>query len=125
MSAFTENIAIRPDIKTNTWVVDRDLEYHIGHEESEEKVIVPAWFVFDWASVPSIFWWFIQKVEPRTLSAAAVHDYLYTKWRAYSRKCTDYIFYESLLVCWVPKFKAYIMWLWVRAGWRLYRDNII
>jgi len=72
-----------------------------------------------------IFWMFIQRVEPKTLSAACLHDYLYTDWRRYTLKKTDEIFLESLLVSWVNKYKAIIMYIWVRLWWWIYWNSFI
>ena len=125
MSRFTENVHIQPLPKENLWVVTKDLEYHVGDEMSDDIVIVPAWYKFDGASVPMMFGMFLQRVEPKTLNAAAVHDWLYTWWRKYTRGKTDYIFFEALVVSGVSPIKAIIMWLWVALGWWLYRDKRI
>lgn len=118
MSSFTENVSIQPLPKMNLWVTSKPFRYHIGGIESNEIVEVPAWYVFDGASVPMVFGWLIQRVEPRSISAACVHDYLYTDGRRYTRWKTDCIFYESLIVSWVGRVKATLMRLWVFLwGW--------
>ena len=111
MSSFTENVFIQPLPKMNLWSTTKPFRYHVGSIESNEIVEVPVGYVFDGASVPIMFGWFVQRVEPKTISAAAVHDYLYTDGRRYTRWKTDWIFYESLLVSGVSRPKAFLMWL--------------
>lgn len=125
MSSFTENVNISPLPKENKRITTKPFVYHIGKEESNEVVVIPTWYVFDGASVPMVFGCFIQRVEPRTISAACLHDYLYTEWRRYSLIKTDLIFYESLIASWVCKIKAFIMYIWVFLGWWLYWYKIL
>lgn len=118
MSSFTENVSIQPLPKTNKWVTTKSFRYYVGVEWSDEYVDVPEGFEFDGASVPMVFGMLIQRVEPKTLSAACLHDYLYTEGRRYSRAKTDWIFFESLIVSWVNKCKAIVMYIGVRLwGW--------
>ena len=125
MSKFTENVCISPLPKANLWMTTAPLVYHVWDEHSTEIITVPAWYEFDWASVPMIFGPLIQRVEPKTISPACVHDWLYTQWRRYTQKKSDQIFYEALIASWVPTIKAYIMYIGVRLGWRLYRYKLI
>ncbi len=120
MSSFTQNVSIQPLPKSNKWITTQWFRYYVGFEWSDEYIDVPVGYEFDWASVPMVFGMFIQRVEPKTLSASCLHDYLYTQWRRYTLKRTDEIFLESLLVSWVNKYKAIIMYLWVRLWGRLY-----
>jgi hypothetical protein len=119
MSAFTQFTSIQPLPKEKKWITTAPLTYRVGSEYSNEIITVPAWYEFDWASVPMLFWWFLQRVEPDTIAAACLHDYLYTEWRIYTLRETDYIFLEALC-CTTNRLKAYIMWLWVRMWGRLY-----
>ena len=125
MSSFTDNVSIQPLPKSNKRITTQWFRYYVWVEWSNEYIDVPVGYVFDWASVPMIFWIFIQRVEPKTLSAACLHDYLYTEWRRYTLKKTDRIFYESLLVSWVNKYKAMLMYIWVRLWWWVYRYKFI
>jgi len=119
MSSFTENTSIQPLPKSNKWCTVKPFTYYLYYEWGE-GITVPAWYEFDWASVPMVFWMFIQRVEPKTISAACLHDYLYTIGRRYSLAQTDKIFYESLVVSWVNKIKAMLMYIWVRLWGRYY-----
>lgn len=124
MSAFTQFTSIQPLPKANKRITTAPLVYRVGSEDSDEIITVPTGFEFDGASVPMIFWRLIQRVEPQTISAACVHDYLYTEGRRYTLAKTDYIFYEALC-CTTSKRKALIMRLWVRLWGRLYWYKII
>lgn len=125
MSSFTDNVAIQPLPKSNKRITTKWFRYYVWVEWSDEYIDVPVWYEFDWASVPMVFWMFIQRVEPKTLSAACLHDYLYTEWRRYTLKKTDRIFFESLLVSWVNKYKAMLMYLGVKLWWWIYWNSFI
>ena len=66
-----------------TWIVVTPLEYRIG--DTADKIVVPAGFVTDLASVPSAFWGPPLFLTPagQYSRAAIIHDYLY-----WSQKCT-------------------------------------
>ena len=125
MSKFTENVYIAPLPKANRWITTAQLRYHVGSENSGEVIEVPVWFEFDGASVPMVFGWFIQRVEPKTISPACIHDWLYTEGRRYTQKKSDQIFYEALRASWVGRLKDYLMYIWVRLWGRIYRYKFI
>lgn len=120
MSSFTQFTSIQPLPKSNKRITTQWFRYYVWVEWSDEYIDVPPKYEFDWASVPMVFWMFIQRVEPQTISAACLHDYLYTTGRRYSLAKTDKIFYESLIVSWVNKIKAMLMYIWVRLWGRYY-----
>ena len=123
MSSFTENTYIAPLPKDNKRKTTKDFTYYVWEEIEKDIIVVKKWFVFDWASVPYIFWWFWQKVEPKTIWPACLHDWLYI-WKPRSKKEADDIFYESLRVMKVNVIKSALYYLWVRLfGWR-YRYKI-
>lgn len=124
MSAFTTFTSIQPLPKAKKRITTAPLTYCVGSEDSDEIITVPAGYEFDGASVPMIFGWFIQRVEPDTIAAACIHDYLYTDGRRYTLARSDYIFFEALM-CTTSKRKAFIMWLWVRMWGRLYWYKLI
>lgn len=118
MSSFTENIHIAPLPKLNLWITTKAFTYYVWSEDSDEAIEVPADFVFDGTTAPKWLWWFIQKVEPRTINPTCLHDYLYKEWRRYSKTKTEAIFYEALIACGVSKGLAFTMRLWVTIfGW--------
>jgi hypothetical protein len=105
MSSFTKHTSISPTDNgiriTTEW-----FRYYIGEEGSFHFVDIPAWFEFDGASVPSILWMFIQRVEPDTIMSACLHDWLYIhkeKEDESNRIATDLIFLESLIVYNIPR----------------------
>ena len=120
MSSFTDNVHIAPLPKENLWVTTKAFTYYIWHEWSDEFVTVPEAFIFDGTTVPKRAWRFIQKVEPRTLSASALHDWLYTEGRQFSKWKTEGIFIEALVVSGCPEWKAWIMRCGVTLFWWWY-----
>jgi hypothetical protein len=80
------------------------------------QIDVPAGFISDFASVPRVpivFEMFGGDIGDDP--AAALHDYLYST-RKYPRETCDAIFKEALRACGVSAWRAYAMWLGVRAG---------
>lgn len=113
MSSFTKHTGIAPT-DNGTWITTEWFRYYVWELNSNDYIDVPTWFEFDGATVPSIFWMFIQKVEPDTIMSACLHDYLYIHRREYGLIKSDQIFLESLIVKNIPhliKNKQYITWL--------------
>ena len=137
MSAFTKFAWIRPLIESNLRELDDDLTYDVFYEWSWYTVVVPKWFIFDWASVPEQLWRAIQKVEPKTILWACLHDRWYWDGRdqitiLFDRAKKDwiisndmkmryfvdwFIFYEPMIITNCNKYKAIIMRLWVHLFW--------
>src|SRR3990167_8914963 len=104
------------------WELVAPLEYHVGNENSNEIIIIPAGFKTDLASTPR----FIQALLPqneRYAIAAALHDFLYTNKgklsnKTYTRKESDLIFLEAMKVLNVPLWKRQLMFGAVMTfGW--------
>jgi hypothetical protein len=68
---------------SQNWIVLAPLVYTIG--ATSDRIVVPAGFVTDLASIPSEFWGAPLKLTPtgQYSRAAIIHDYLY-----WSQKCT-------------------------------------
>src|SRR5450755_1916345 len=66
-----------------TWIVVTPLTYRIG--DTTDKIVVPAGFVTDLASIPSAFWGPPLFMTPagQYSRASIIHDYLY-----WTQKCT-------------------------------------
>lgn len=123
MSSFTEEILLS-ELASNwrLWRIERDFTYDVGALGSGRRIVVPAGFLTDGASVPKIFW----SVLPcwGTYSRAAiVHDYLC--WRLHqgaphaeapTRRAADAVFYEAMLVAGTGPLTARILWAGVRVG---------
>ena len=112
MSSFTDSLYVRK-ISARTWEVTRAFEYHVGKEGSGEVITVLEGFITDFASVPR-FLWVLFPPDGKYTQAAVLHDRLYAN-PLYTRKKSDYIFYEAMGVLGVPKWKKWIMWKFVHA----------
>jgi len=110
MSSFTKHTAISPT-ENGKWMTTEWFRYYVGTEYSGNYIDVPAWFEFDWASVPSIFGIFIQKVESDTITSACLHDYIYLYRRDYWLIEANRIFLESLLIKNIPYLIAQRMYM--------------
>lgn len=138
MSSFTNHTSIAPTEEIGKRINTESFRYYVWEDWSDEYIDVPAWYIFDWASIPNILMWilwfflwmfysvwyflllivaiWIQKVETDTIPNSCLHDYMYTHYRKYGRIKTDLIFFQSLLVYNIPKLlkqkryiKAFVM----------------
>lgn len=82
------------------------------------KWTIPANYRTDFASVPTLFHWFIWPYDPKVAIPAIVHDYLLEK-RKYERSFCDKIFYKKMLDFGMPTYKAYIAYICVLIYWKL------
>jgi hypothetical protein len=97
-----------------------------------ERLLVPAGFETDLASVPRGLWWLVAPFELGTV-APVVHDYLYRHggrpvvgWLPprpwYSRAAVDLLFLEIMEATGVPEWRRRTAYAGVRAfGWRHWR----
>ena len=123
MSSFTTPLIVSPMPDGRTWKLQRAFKYHIGSKYNKQIISVPAGFLTDFASVPWLFWTFIPSWG-RYGKAAVVHDRLYHT-KQYSRRMSDLIFYEAMLVSGTPKWKAKAMYLAVRwCGWLAWKNVV-
>lgn len=93
-----------------------ELTENLVYELDENRIfIVPKGFKTDFASIPRIFWAIITPLGKHTLPAV-LHDFLYTEGykMGISRKEADKIFYNAMIVSFVNRFTANIMWACVR-----------
>lgn len=140
-SPFTAALRISSlDADCRVWRLDEPLVYEVGSLGSGRRIIVPAGFVTDGASIPRV----LQGVLPawgRWSRAAVIHDYLCRMLELESvradlcgrrqrqdaaalRAQADAIFHEALIVSGVSRPLAYVMWLAVRASsrWPILRE---
>lgn len=116
MSSFTVPLDIRLTANGRCGILLAEFEYHVGSEESQDVVRVPAGFETDFASTP-VFAWIIFPPWGRYSKAAVIHDYLYQTGER-TRKEADEIFREAMCVLGVPKWQCTIMFVAVRCfGW--------
>lgn len=90
-----------------------DLEYEIPG--SGEKIIVPAGFVTDYASIPLSARQYFEAGGQAYQYPAIVHDWLYWS-QTKSREEADRIFDEAMKDCEVGDVKRNTIWAAVRAG---------
>lgn len=75
-----------------TWVLEDEAVW----QDSTHKVVVPAGFMTDFASIPWLFrWWQTGGTGPQRI-AAYFHDYLYSSQDEINRKQSDWIFREVM-----------------------------
>lgn len=110
MSSFTTPL-IYENLNGRKLRIVEAFEYHVGEENSGERIRVPAGFVCDGQSYPRLLW-FIDTPQGKGAKAGIIHDYLY--WLngrpvpetgiCYDRKASDKIFREALKVSGVNAF---------------------
>ena len=112
-----ERLKISP-IWRNKWVLLEDFTYYTIAKWEWEEINIPKWFIFDWASIPRIFYIIGTPMATDTLIAAVIHDYLY-KTQIKTRQESDDLFYNVMKLCKVFILKRVIYYLWVRIWWWL------
>ena len=92
-----------------------DAEFPYCDVETGKVIVVPRWYVTDFASVP---WYGQAFIDPQgpTARAAIVHDWLYTIGEPGKRQEADDIFLRAMLKYGVPPFQANIAYKAVRLG---------
>ena len=84
------------------------------------KIVVPAGFITDLASVPWFARWYVSRDGNHT-RAAVIHDYLYARsseasFPDISRRTADRVFLEALRVCGLRPTLARVLYSAVRIG---------
>jgi hypothetical protein len=101
--------------KPEQWILTEDCVYlsdYLWPEGNPIKVVVPAGFVTDLASIPRfppLLRFFIIK-NGRHRAAAIVHDYLCRLKLDFSRVMADKIFLEAMRLQGVPKMRSRLMY---------------
>lgn len=92
---------------THRWI-DPGFEYYLSGDNQTEKVIIPRGYLSDGASVPKMLQWLIP-VWGKHGQCAVVHDRLCETWatnmRPLDRKAVDKIFFESMRVAKVNRWR--------------------
>lgn len=115
------------DERRNLWRLDSELRYFDA--ELEEMLVAPEGFVTNFATlyisvcgrpvrIPFAYWLAADLGD----AAATIHDMLYTMQPAgFTRADADGVFFRALLDCNVPAWRAFLMWIAVRAfGWTIW-----
>jgi len=101
----------------NTWIVQQPLIY----QKINLCIKVPKGFIFDFASVPKLFWNIFPPNGGRYDRAACLHDWLYAT-HIYTKSESDYIFYIAMLDDKTPKWKAKLFYwavkLFGKSAWK-------
>lgn len=110
-------------LEEDNWQLLEDLGY-VQEEPFTASVVVPRGFNTDFASVPRLPLAYLLAGGVGN-AAAVVHDYLYREVpHAFTRDQADEMFYQALLACSVPRWRAWLMWAAVRiAGSGSYREE--
>lgn len=92
-----------------------DAEFPYCDVETGKVIVVPRWYVTDFASVP---WYGQGFVDPQgpTARAAIVHDWLYTIGEPGKRAEADAIFHRAMLKYGVQPFQANVAYKAVQLG---------
>lgn len=119
-----QRVAIAPFDHMGNWILLEDFTYHIWFKWSPETITVPAGFIFNWMSIPRLFWWFAHPMESDTIIASLVHDHCFYT-RKYSLSKSDWIFYDALIACQVNKYKAFVLYRGLRLwSWYVWYKNL-
>ena len=98
------------------WLLLEDLDYYV---EGLGHVTIPKGYMTDFESVPRVpFLFSFAKLV--AVKESVLHDYMYDcMTHKVTRKFADQVFYNAMRRSGVSKFRAYPMYLAVRAfGWR-------
>jgi len=120
-----ESIYARLDISPtwkNEWVLNQDFIYYRWAKGSKNNITIPKDFVFNWASLPRVFYIIGTPMATDTLIWALLHDYAYHK-QTMTRKQADELFNEVMILTKVWTIKRCIYYLGVRIWWWVVRNK--
>lgn len=111
---------VKPFADNRAWVLVEDLTYSIG--STGTKIVIPAGFVTDFASIPKPLWWWFSPHDYYS-KAAVVHDYLYWT-QLCTREQADNLLLIAMQESGVAPVKRKAVYLGVRAGgWAAWEAN--
>ena len=107
-------------IKANwdKWENTQGFRFYHDDDKKWNFDYVPAWFIFDWCSIPICLFW--QKIEPKTLTSCCYHDWLFRD-KPYWFFRSNYLFLVAMRVDWVPTRKKLRYYMWVNMFWWITR----
>jgi hypothetical protein len=117
LSSFTTQLVVKINHKEKRqFEVFIPFKYHVGKYPSREVIEVDVGYKSDFASIPKIFWSILSPIDTYA-KAAILHDWLYFK-GIYTRRKSDRIFNEAMMVLRTKKWKRITLYFFVRAfGW--------
>ena len=95
------------------WCLVEEYKHEVGKVSSGLFVTVPDGFVTDLASIPSWLQWLINPFDPKSNTAAVVHDYLLVE--QYEQRFAAAEFYRRLTLDGFGKVKKFLFFLAVLA----------
>lgn len=101
------------ELGEDRWMLNTPLPYQ--SDVLHHTVTVPAGFVTDLESVPRWMPIVYAILYGAAHAAGVVHDFLYT-FQFTSRQTADAVLYEAVVATGQPAWKAYVIWLGIRAG---------
>ena len=99
------------------FVVEEAFDAYWNRKGNVIKIVVPAGFTTDLASVPRVFQSIIPKLGHH-IRPAIVHDYAYEGFTNLTRKEADEMFLDGMQATKVGWLRRNAMWLAVRVGGR-------
>ena len=121
LESIQERLVLSP-FGVNTWILKESFIYYKWIKWSDDFIEIPKWFIFDWASIPRIFYVIGTPMSTDTLVAALVHDYIY-KELMFTREQCDNLFNEIMEIMDVNDIKKALYYLWVRIWWWVAYNN--
>ena len=116
-------LQVEPSDDGQTWMVLRQVSFWSC---TGRRVVIPEFYITDFASVPRPFWWLLPPWG-RYLHAALIHDRLYYQHNTgtatgLKRIEADRIFREVMLAAKVKPWMRWMLYLGVRVGgWAYWR----
>ena len=96
---------LSPNPGQNQYCLLDDYEYRYGNI----RIVVPAYFIYDGASIPAMAWRFIYTpFHPDVMAPALIHDWLYVSHQT-DRGTADQILYDLLILNGANQTKAKLM----------------
>ena len=121
-----DKVAPRKNAYSEVW--EYELLEDVEIEYEGETIIVPRYFSYDGATIPSLAWHTIYTpFDPIVMTPALIHDWLYANHQV-SKNAADHVFRNLLCENGVPPPKAELMYTGVKLfgepAWRNSPDDI-
>lgn len=109
---------------TRLFRVDKKFQWWLDYDNKRERVIVEAWFLTDFWSIPRFLWLLF---NPTEWISYILHDKLYEDQyvligedqlkRYITREEADQILHSALIAEWASKLYAWCVYIGVRLWW--------
>lgn len=117
MVRFENALDVRPLDDGRSWLVLEDFYYDTDVGIPNPRIVVPAGFVTDFASIPRAAWPIVGgPAEGKYRKIATVHDRLYRAKGLATRAQADAVFLEGMKVSGCPWWQRTTLYLAVRLG---------